>query len=68
MTDKRLLTDFASALERTAALAREIAERSDLRVELKLDAKSVARAVYRANRDNREASAPSSADSEHTER
>ena len=52
MTKKELLIEFANALERAAALAREIAEREPETVTIKLDADFLSRAVYKANRDN----------------
>ena len=63
VNDKQLFTDFASALEQAAALARKIAEKSDLKIELKLDEETFGRVVYRASHDNPEASASSPVDS-----
>lgn len=62
MNDKQLMTDFASALEQAAALARKIAE-DGIRVELKLDAETFGRVVYRTSHDSPEASASTPADS-----
>lgn len=63
MNDKQLLADFASALEQAAALARKIADKADVKIELKLDEETFGRVVYRASHDSPEASASTPADS-----
>ena len=49
MNDKQLMTDFASALEQAAALARKIADKSDVKIELKLDEETFGRVVYKSD-------------------
>lgn len=53
---KRLLIEFANALDSASALARRMAECEPQTVELTVDAETFAKAVYRANRDSHGAS------------
>ena len=61
--EKALLIELANALDAASALARMVAERQPESVELKLDAEPLSRTVYKAIRDNPEASGLSPVDS-----
>ena len=49
------LTEFADALDRASALAREIAESAEHRAEIKLDEEKIGRVCLSARHDNPEA-------------
>jgi len=61
---KQLLIEFANALESAGALARKIADSELFEIRLTVDGETAHQVVYKAMRDNPEASEPLRADSE----